>query len=270
MPDLKRTLRGAEHAARAAVTRLRTWFEPPLDADARPLEIREAIIDHVEARAESAAAGRRVLPHNHVAVSLLAERPEDRAALEAACADIETAVRTRLTEIRCPIPNGFTIEVHYLKRPRAGWREDQRFSIEYDSRPVTRGAPARPSDIPALRLTVLRGRATKSAYTFSEPAIRVGRTAAPVDHLGRLRHNQVIFVEGDDDHSATVGRAHASIRYDTARQEYRLYDDGSHNGTRVVRGGTTVNVTAGNPVGVTIVSGDELQFGTAAVRVDFM
>src|SRR5262245_51712247 len=55
-----------------AIDRLRAWFDPPLELDARPLEIREAIIDCVERRAEPAAAGRRVLPHNLVSVTVMA------------------------------------------------------------------------------------------------------------------------------------------------------------------------------------------------------
>jgi hypothetical protein len=34
-----------------------------------------------------------------------------------------------------------------------------------------------------------------------------------------------------------------------------------------VRGASTLNVTAGNPVGVRLLTGDEIQFGTAAVRI---
>jgi pSer/pThr/pTyr-binding forkhead associated (FHA) protein len=90
----------------------------------------------------------------------------------------------------------------------------------------------------------------------------------PTDHLGQPRHNQVVFVEEGDEHGATVGRAHASIRWDADRREYRLFDDGSHNGTRIVRAGVTIPVSPRDPVGVTVRSGDEIQFGTAAVRVE--
>jgi hypothetical protein len=268
MTDLKNTLRGAEDATRRALARVRTWFEPPLDGDARPLEVREAIIDHVEERAEPTAGGRRTLPYNHVIAWLLAETPEARAALEAACADLGDAVRRRLAEIRCAVPNGFEVELQFLRRPRAGWRPDQRYAVEYGSRPVTRAPASRQAPPPPLRLTVVRGQTSEPEYVLSQPEVRIGRTPDPVDHLGRPRHNHVVFAEDGDDHSRTVGRAHASIQYDAARQEYRLFDDGSHNGTRVVRGGTSINVAPRNPVGVTILSGDELQFGTAAVRVD--
>jgi hypothetical protein len=263
-------MRNAEQAARKAASRLKMWFEPPLDANARPLEIREAVIDHVERRAEPAAAGRRLLPHNHVTVTVLAETSDDRASLGAALGDIELAVRARLGEIRCPVPNGFEMEVQFVKRARTGWGDGQRFFVEYGSRAVTRPAAVRQPAAPGLRLKVVRGKASRTSYTLADAQVLIGRTAEPMDHLGRPRHNHVVFLEDGDEHSATVGRAHASIHYDAGRQEYRLFDDGSHNGTRVVRGGRTLAVAAGNPVGVTILSGDEIQFGMAAVTVELI
>ena len=131
-----------------------------------------------------------------------------------------------------------------------------------------RRSDARGRGPPVLRVNVVRGQATQASYTLSELQVRIGRTAASPDHTGRPRHNHVVFVEEGDAYSATVGRAHASIRYDDARREYRVFDDGSHNGTRVVRSGTMINVVARNPVGVTILSGDEVQLGTAAISVE--
>jgi len=118
-----------------------------------------------------------------------------------------------------------------------------------------------------LRITIARGQATHASYTFAESHIRIGRSAQPVDGLGRLRTNQVVFLEDGDDHTRTVGRAHASIRYDTTRREYRVFDDGSHNGTRVMRDGALFEVKPHDPVGVTLRSGDEIQVGSAALRI---
>ena len=209
-----------------------------------------------------------MLPHNHATISVIAEDKDDRAALDAALEDVADAVRARLVEIRCQVPSGFHVDVHYLKKPKAGWRPEQRFAVEFDSRTVTRAAPARGPSPPVLRVNVVRGQATQTSYTLSELHVRIGRTAAPTDHTGRPRHNHIVFVEEGDAHSATVGRAHASIQYDVARREYRLFDDGSHNGTRVLRSGTVINVVARDPVGVTIFSGDEVQLGTAAISVE--
>jgi hypothetical protein len=258
---------GLHHATRRAIHTLRRWFDPPIEADSRPLEIRDAIVDRVEQTTEPAAAGRRVFPHNRVSVTVLAPDPGARIGLAAGLDDIDRAVRGRLAELRCPVPVGFEVEVQYTKKPKTDWLAGQRFAVEFESRAVTRRAQVREAAPPGLAITVLRGRAAETSYRLSESLVRIGRTPLPTDDTGRPRQNHIAFAEDGDAHSATVGRAHASIRYDGIKREYRLFDDGSHNGTRVVRGDTTLNV-AGNPVGVRILSGDELQFGTAAVRIE--
>ena len=71
-------------ALRAAVQRVQQWFDPPLDREAAPLEVREAIIEDIEQRVESAGAGRRVLPYNRITVTMLAADKPSRARLQAA------------------------------------------------------------------------------------------------------------------------------------------------------------------------------------------
>jgi FHA domain len=256
-----------QQLTRRVIATLRAWFDPPIEPDARPLEIREAIVDLVERRAEPAAAGRRVLTHNHVTVTVVTRDKDERAALSASLCDIESAIRARLAELRCQVPPGFEVEIQYARKPKAGWAPTQRLGIDFASRAVTR-RPAGHEPSSRLRIVVVRGQATQRSYLVSDPLVRIGRTAAPVDHAGRPRHNHVVFVENGDEHSTTVGRAHASIQYDHARREYRLFDDGSHNGTRVVRGATTLSVVARDPVGVRLLSGDEVQFGTAVVTIE--
>ena len=252
-------------ALRAAVERVQQWFDPPLDRAAAPLEVREAIIEDVEQRAESAGAGRRVLPYNRVTVTLLAADKPSRARLQAALAGLQQSIVARLTEIRCGIPAGFAVETRYVTRPPAAWASQQRMAVSYDQRDDTPSAA--PTGPARLQITIARGQATQASYTFAESHIRIGRSAQPIDGLGRPRTNHVVFLEDGDDHTRTVGRAHASIRYDTTRREYRVFDDGSHNGTRVLRDGALFEVKPHDPVGVTLRSGDEIHVGTAAISV---
>ena len=256
-------------AMRAAVQRVQMWFDPPLDGEAAPLEVREAIIEDIEQRVESAGAGRRVLPYNRVTVTMLAADRPSRARLQAALAGLHESIVARLTEIRCVIPPGFAVDTRYVKRPPAAWAPHQRLAFTYDDRRAAPDLPsAAPSEPARLLITIARGQATHASYTFAESHIRIGRSAQPVDGLGRPRTNQVVFLEdGDDNHTRTVGRAHASIRYDATRREYRVFDDGSHNGTRVMRDGALFDVKPHDPVGVTLRSGDEIQVGTAALRI---
>jgi hypothetical protein len=246
---------------------MRIWFDPPLGPDARPLELRKAVVDDAAARVEPAGGGRRVLPFKCAWITVLAESPERRAALEGALTDLQAAVEQRVSELQCEVPAGFVVHVEYIRRPRASWSTGQQFAADYrrDAPPDT-PAPSRDHAL-VLDAVVIRGTATRSSYTFSDRQIRVGRTENPIDDHGRPRHNHIAFIEGEDEHSHTVGRSHASIRYQPDRREYRLYDDGSHNGTRIIRDGRILEVTPRDPVGVTIASGDEIVFGTAAVRV---
>lgn len=257
-----------EVVLRRAVQRVQLWFDPPLDGAAKPLEVREAIIEHIEQQAESAGAGRRVLPYNHVTVAVLAEDKASRARLQAALIGLQESIVGRLTEIRCVVPAGFVVETRYLTRPPAAWTPNQRLAFNYDRRDVADMPNAAANEPARLQITIARGQATRPSYTFAEAHICIGRTAQPIDGRGRPRVNHVAFLEDGDAHSRTVGRAHASIRYDTTRREYRVFDDGSHNGTRVLRDGALFEVKPHDPVGVTLRSGDEIQVGTAALRVE--
>jgi hypothetical protein len=254
-------VRQASDVLHGTVDRVRSWFNPPLGADARPLEVREAILERIEARVEPAGDGRRVLPFDRVSVAVIAPDRETRTALEAALGDVEQAAVSRLAEIRCQRPGGFRVHVEYLKRPRHGWADDQRIDVRFD-----RSTAAAPS-APVCHVTIVRGAASQESYAFTDRQILIGRTADPVDHRGRTRHNQVAFVDDGDAVNRTVGRAHASIRYELGQGEYRLFDDGSHNGTQVVREGVVMDVTPRDPIGVVLMSGDEIRLGTAAIRI---
>jgi hypothetical protein len=258
-------------ALRAAVQRVQLWFDPPLDREAAPLEVREAIIEDIEQRVESAGAGRRVLPYNRITVAMLAADKASRARLQAALAGLRESIVARLTELRCVVPAGFVVETRYITRSPAAWAPQQRLGVTYDQRDASDIASAVPANEPArLRITIARGQATHASYTFAESHIRIGRTAQPIDGLGRPHTNQVVFLDDGDDHARTVGRAHASIRYDTVRREYRVFDDGSHNGTGVTRDGVLFEVKPHDPVGVTLRSGDKIHVGTASLHIQIL
>jgi hypothetical protein len=269
----------ARTLARSAAARLRAWFEPPLEDDARPLEIRHAILDRVEQLAEPAAAGRRVLPRNRIVVTVLAPDEQSRDLLGGALVDIDEAIRTRLGELRCPLPHGFCVDTDFVEERRPDWRQGQRFAVELahaaGGRPApttassasARGASEPAAPVPTLHIAVTKGAASETTYVFSEVKVLIGRTPAPIDRAGRPRYNHIVFLDEGDEHNATVGRAHATIQFLADRHQFRLFDDGSHNGTRIVRRGETIDVMPHNPVGVALLSGDEIQFGTAAIVV---
>lgn len=270
---MKEFLEKSRQFVQTVASKVGQAINPPLTDDATPLDIQHAIVEAIESRAQPVGGGRRALPDAYVKVKVIASDAAEERALQVVLAGLQARVLARLAEVECDVPRGFRVNVAYLRRRPSGWAPDQPMAIEYEadvpagSARADREKPAEHHQ-PALILTVVRGRAASDSYTLREPLIRIGRSAAPVDDRGHARHNHVAFTEEEDAHSRTVGRGHGEIRYDQARDEYRIFDEGSANGTRVIRAGEVIEVPARDPFGVAIRSGDELEFGTAAVRAE--
>jgi pSer/pThr/pTyr-binding forkhead associated (FHA) protein len=157
-----------------------------------------------------------------------------------------------------------------VRRPPADWQPEQRLAVTLGQGATgerAKGSSAAPAAIPSLAIDVLRGQAAQEQFTFAGPVVRVGRSTDPTDERGRPRLNDVAFLENDSPENRTVTRGHALIRYHPATGEYRLFDEGSANGTRVVRGGEVIDVPKRDPVGLSLRTGDEVQLGKAAIRV---
>lgn len=264
MKDVKESLRRVKDLVRGAAERVERAINPPLTGDARPVDIRQAIVEAIEERVQPVGGGRRVLPDRFVKVRVLAHDPAQERLLETALQDIRAITAARLREIACDVDPSFQIDVAYTRRRSAHWPEDRPFLIEFEAVAPPAAAPRQP----ALRLTILKGRAAAGEYALREPVVRVGRSESPVDSTGRPRHNHVAFLEDGDAASATVGRGHCEIRYQLETRQYRVYDERSANGTRIVRNGEIIPVPALDPYGVALASGDELQFGSASARVE--
>jgi hypothetical protein len=247
-------------------SRLKKFFDTPLDAAATPLEVCQAVLDDVERRVEPVGRGRRVFPYTRLAIRIR-QSQADRAPLESTFEELDRRIRDRLAEVRCEVPRAIDVRMTYLKKVPADWRPDQMFAIDYSREPEVAVLPEAPTPPPAVHVAVLRGAATESTYTFTEPMISIGRSADLTDELGRVRRNRVAFLDTVDGVTETVGRAHARLRFDTAAREYLLFDEGSSNGTSIIRGGTTIAVHPRDPRGVRVQSGDEVQVGRAVIRV---
>jgi pSer/pThr/pTyr-binding forkhead associated (FHA) protein len=118
-----------------------------------------------------------------------------------------------------------------------------------------------------LHLAVLKGAAAQTTYTFCQRVVSIGRTAEATDRMGRTRQNDVAFDDAADGTTETVGRAHARVTFDASLNHYAIFDEGSSNGTSVVRKGATIPVPPRDPRGVRIESGDQIHFGRAVVGV---
>jgi hypothetical protein len=122
------------HIGRTLHSRLRNFFEAPLDASASPLEVAQAILEELERRVAPLGRGRRVFPHNRVTVRV-APLQGDRAALQAAMHGLEERFRDRLAELECPVPAGLDIRVALLKKAPPDWPHERVFALDYATEP---------------------------------------------------------------------------------------------------------------------------------------
>ena len=261
---MKRLVEQALTIGGTMVDAVRRAVDPPLGPDARPLDLKRAIVEAIERQLEPAGGGRRVLAGDAVHVRVLVEGAEARRALEPVLADLTACVAARLRELQCAVPRHFAVSVSYLKRPPTDWENGQRLAVALTT--VAGGDHEDGTAPPPLVVDIMRGEAGQQQFTFSERVVRLGRSADPTDDRGRPRFNHVGFLENDNAENRTVTRGHAHIRY-LPTGEYRLFDEGSANGTRVVRAGEIIDVPRRDPVGLALRSGDEVQLGKAAIRV---
>jgi predicted component of type VI protein secretion system len=88
-----------------------------------------------------------------------------------------------------------------------------------------------------------------------------------VDADGRVRRrNQVAFRE-EGDINTTVSREHARTTWDDATGGYWLRAEQNASGTRIIRAGKTIDVSAHDRRGVRLQAGDEIYLGQACVKV---
>lgn len=243
--------------------RIKGLFESPLQADAPPLELLQAVLDDLERRVVAAGRGRRTFPYSAVAVRL-SQPAADTGALAATFDELPARLRERLSEAGCTLPAALETTVEILDAAPAGWRQDQLFAVECRRQVAAASTTRAPA---AIEITVLKGTAEEAIYTFSGGQISIGRTAEAIDDLGRARRNRVAFVDTADGITETVGRAHARLRADPSTGGYLVFDDGSRNGTSIVRRGETIRVAPRDPRGVRIHSGDEIQVGRAVLGI---
>jgi pSer/pThr/pTyr-binding forkhead associated (FHA) protein len=247
-------------------SRIREMFDGPPGADATPLEICAAVLDDVERRVEPLGGGRRRLPFTRILV-LVSQPDADQAPLETALAGLQSRLRTRLDELQCEVPGALQVDAQCVLPRPAEWPDGQVFAVECTREPAAAPAAAEPRGRTTLRVRVVNGAATEESYRFDEPAVYIGRSVEAVDRAGRVRHNHVAFLETVDGVTETVGRAHACFRRNDENGEYRVFDEGSSNGTWVVRDGTAVPVPPRDPRGIRVESGDEIRIGRALIRL---
>jgi hypothetical protein len=174
---------------------------------------------------------------------------------------LKERIVSHLEAAGCPV-QALDVSVSIVGTPDPEWIEPD-FNVTC-ARVAT---PAVSVHTARLELIVTHGVATQQRYTTSPP-IAIGRGDEVRDSRQRLlRTNDLVFAEGAGDVNDTVSRRHARIEHDEASGTFRVYDDGSAQGTSVVRQGRGIAVPRGTR-GVRLQSGDEIVLGRARVRVE--
>lgn len=182
-----------------------------------------------------------------------------------------------------------TIECHQEPQPefknRACWVEfswPQRgadpadYTVVIDPKDHTRILSAEPGrgEVPVTaKLEVVSGEAYESPVAITRLITNIGRTENVLDNQTRrlLRVNHLAFKRAENAEAVnhTISRRHAHISF--AAGQFRLFDDGSQNGTRVQRGGSTLMVpkATASAEGVLLLDGDIVVVGRAKVKFEF-
>ena len=236
-----------------------------------PLEVLHAIVEVVEQEVHPGGRGQRVFPYNSVTVTLVAASAKERARYDAVLA-CKPALRERILDgLRVAGADVSDLDVNlvYAREAQAGWVAAD-FHVEL-ARVAARVEILAPPEAPALapiELTVTHGTSEQPIYSLALSRIDLGRGREVRDmrnHL--LRTNHVAFTETPDEVNTSVSRRHAHIIGDAATGEWRIYDDGSAQGTQVLRNGSTIVVRTGAR-GIRLRDDDELALGEARVRVN--
>jgi hypothetical protein len=242
------------------------------DVPLQPIEVRKIALDEIEDLVEPAGRSRRVFPYNRITVEVVATDAQHRAAMEAVLgegSDLGTAVSDRLKSAGCPQPRGLEVRLKLVRRAGAEWETGRVFRVQCERVEAEATAAAAARRAPsAAQLLVIKGETTRKCYALGGERTNIGRLAEVVDKDQRVvRRNQIVFTEREVGVNLTVSRAHAHIAA-TLAGEYRLFDDHSSYGTRVLRAGRTLALSAGSPRGTKLQPDDEIYFGQACVRFE--
>jgi hypothetical protein len=244
-----------------------------------PIEIVYAALDAAEGEIQEIGRGRRAFPFNRVILHVVAGEGDRgvRARAGAVIAgppSLAERLVDRLRGAACTVDE-IAVDVRFVPQRADDWAHQQ-FHVEFDCVDVP--APAatpEPADVASaptavdarIKLAIVKGTAAQKLYAFSAARIDIGRRAEVLDARQRLiRTNDIAFAEDGSEANASVSRKHAHLEFVPGDGTYRVWDDGSAQGTSIIRSGRTIRVPAGVR-GARLEHGDELVLGQARLRV---
>lgn len=259
--SFKKTLKEWEKWVEEKITR-------PLGGDTLEApEIRKAILKTLDGQLQERGYNRRSLPFNTLEISLLAETEDRQAILDDAFIAHERLQNDILTHLRaehCETPEDLQVTVKLVEKGDSSWPHTA-FHIVFKRR---QAAVLPAVALGKIRLRVETGATANRQVTFSEPLIYLGRQAASQSNSSHaVRENHVVFLEQDDEINRSVSNRHAHIKRHPQTGEYLLFDDGSLNGTTILRDAKNIQVRP-NGRGVALRTGDKIFLGKAGIAVE--
>lgn len=232
----------------------------------QPIEVAQAIVDTVAREIQPTGRGGRGFPFNQIRVALLAPNARTRAQLQAVLEGeqaIQARIEERLGAAGCTVKH-LSVRVSYVGKSRPEWTTPE-FNVECARVPDAEAAVTKSEA--RLELVVLAGATARSSHHFGAALVAIGRGSEVCDSKGRLiRTNHVAFTEGGGEINHTVSRLHARIEHDPSSGVYRVFDEGSAQGTSIVRNGRGYTVPRGTR-GMVLSPGDEIVLGRARLKV---
>lgn len=224
------------------------------------LETFERALAEIEHRVQS-MAGRRIFPFQRVTLHYQGKdvaQSEIAKSLFERRSDLVRVIRERLRSTGCEQPEALRVETIVTTN-----------EVVADTEPILSlsfGKDLPPQ--PALQLEILSGDVGIAQGTFRQRVVNVGRSAEVYDENHRLlRQNHLFFGESGAGTPATVSRVHSRIVYDLDTGWYRIFDEASKFGTRIVRQSKIIEVPPSDQAGAWIRSGDEVHFGRVRLSI---
>jgi hypothetical protein len=231
-----------------------------------PIDIRKDVLRQIGGKLVTIRPGKRSFPFKFLTIEFFVPDEERQAIFETAFVEaqaLQTDIQIFLQRELGEKPAALRIAVNVQVAPPPAdvtgvFRLVYRRTAMPDGEAHTQ---------PNAQLVILKGQTTRERYVLDKERTYIGRLPQVTDKAGRIvRRNDIVFADNSDEANQTVSRVHAHIHYDAASGEYRLCDDLSAYGTRVVRDGQPHE--APQRRGVKLKAGDEVFFGEACARFE--
>jgi len=253
-------------ALKDVLNAISTWFQggPGEEQPPDPLDMGPVIVDQILGGLRC-QDGQERFPYNEINLHFWAPRRRDEAVIRADLLDenqLLKRVHGALGRQNAIVPEGLMIRATFEADPEDPTFRRTGFRLDLANDAVT----VRMKGCLGAWLNVLNGEVAQRRMEVGESRLNIGRLEEVVDERGRVvRRNDMSFKDARDE-NCSVSRRHAHLEYDQALDVHRIFDDGSHDGTVILRQGERYDVRPGSRLGLVLEDGDEIYLGKARLR----